>query len=179
VKDDQEALIKDWFRRVRENQFTHYACGNYFSRWNYILGIPTIILSTVVGTAIFVSLDNQAIGDYKILIGMVSILASVLAALHTFLGLSQRAEKHRLTATGYASVRRELELLKTFPIEDSEQLSKKLELIKVEIDHLAESGDEVPKKIWKKNILELKNREHNRIFHLPANKSASQGDNSA
>lgn len=167
MNEEQEALVKDWFRRVRENQFTHYACGNYFSRLNYMLGIPTIILSTVVGTAVFVSLDNQAIGNYKIVIGVVSMLASVLAALHTFLGFSQRAEKHRLTATGYASVRRELELIKTFPIEGSVELSKKLETIKIQIDHLAESAEEVPKSVWQKNIRELKGREHKRIFHIP------------
>ena len=167
MNKEQELLIKDWFRRVRENQFTHYACGNYFSRLNYMLGIPTIILSTVVGTAVFVSLDNQAVGNYKIAIGIISMLASVFATLHTFLGFSQRAEKHRLTATGYASVRRELELIKTFPIENSVELSKKLETIKIQIDHLAESSEEVPKRVWEKNIKALKEKEHNRIFHIP------------
>ncbi len=167
MNEEQETLVIDWFKRVRENQFKHYACGNYFSKLNYMLGIPTIILSTMVGTAVFVSLDNQAIGNYKIVIGVVSMLASVLAALHTFLGFSQRADKHRLTATGYASVRRELELIKTFPIEDSVGLSKKLETIKIQIDHLAKSAEEVPKSVWLKNKRELKGRDHNGIFHIP------------
>jgi len=167
MTEEQEILLNDWFRRVRENQFIHYECGNYFSKLNYMLGIPTFILSTVVGTAVFVSLDNQAIGSYKIAIGIISMLASVLAALHTFLGFSQRAEKHRLTATGYSSVRRELELIKTFPIKDNAELSKKFENIKIRIDHLAESSEEVPKSVWQKNIKELKGREHKRIFHVP------------
>ena len=178
MNEKHEILIKDWFRRVRVNQFAHYACGNYFSKLNFMLGIPTIILSTLVGTAVFVSLDNQAVGNYKIAIGFVSMLASVLAALHTFLGFSQRAEKHRLTATAYSSIRRELELIKTFPIEDSVELSKKLETIKIQIDHLAESAEEVPKRVWEKNRNALKSKEHKRIFHI-AKKSDVQSEKNA
>ncbi len=168
MTEEQDVLITDWFRRVRENQIIHYACGNHFSWLNYRLGIPTIILTTVVGTAVFASLENQAIGNYKIVIGLISILASVLAALQTFLGFPQRAEKHRLTASGYAAIRRELELLKTFPVEDAGELAGKLESLKIQIDHLAESSQEVPRKIWLKHIHELKGKEHKRIFHLPA-----------
>lgn len=167
MTEEQDNLITDWFRRVRENQFIHYACGNHFSRLNYWLGVPTIALTTMVGTAVFTSLDNQAIGNYKIIIGIISILASVLAALQTFLGYSQRAEKHRLTASGYAAIRRELELLKTSPIQDTGELTNKLESIKIHLDHLAESAQEVPGKIWQKHINELKGKEHKRIFHLP------------
>lgn len=168
MQSEHELLISDWFRRVRENQFIHYACGNHFSRMNYWLGIPTILLTTVVGTAIFATLESQAIGGLRIVIGLISILASVLAALHTFLGFSERAEKHRLTAAGYAAVRRQLEFLKTFPVEDQKELSQGLESIKQEIDNLAKSAPEVPERIWNKKVTELKGREHKRIFHLPA-----------
>ncbi len=167
MNDDEHLHITDWFRRVRESQLIHYACSEHFRNLNLLLGIPTIVLTTIVGTAVFISLGNQSVGNYKITIGMVSMLASVLAALHTFLGYAQRAEKHRLTATGYASIRRELELLKTFPIADSNELSKKLETIKLRMDHLTESSESVPHRIWKKHVSELKGTDHKRIFHLP------------
>ncbi|MCI0564162.1 MAG: SLATT domain-containing protein [Nitrososphaera sp.] len=168
MQPEHEVLISDWFRRVRENQFIHYACGNHFSRLNYWLGIPTIVLTTAVGTAIFATLETETTGALRIGIGLISILASVLAALHTFLGFSERAEKHRLTAAGYAAVRRQLEFLKTFPVGDEKELSQRLESTKQEIDNLAKSSPEVPGKIWNNKVTELKGREHRRIFHLPA-----------
>lgn len=39
--EPSEKLIADWFRRVRESQFIHYACANYFNRLHSYLGIPT------------------------------------------------------------------------------------------------------------------------------------------
>lgn len=168
MNPEQEVLVTDWFRRARENQFAHYACGNYFSRMNYWLGIPTIGLTTAVGTAVFATMESQTIGELKIAIGLISILASVLAALQTFLGLAERAEKHRLTAAGYAAVRRQLEFLKTFPMENEKELTQRLESIKQEIDSLAKTAPEVPEKIWNKQVMKLKGREHKRIFHLPA-----------
>ena len=44
---------------------------------------------------------------------MLRCLAAVLASLQTFLGFSERAEKHRFTAASYSSVCRHLELLIT------------------------------------------------------------------
>lgn len=164
---EEEVLVADWFRRVRESQLIHYACGTYYSKLNLMLGVPTIFLTTIVGTAVFVSLGNHATGNYRITIGMVSLLASVFAALHTFLGYSQRSEKHKLTATGYAAVRRELEFMKTFPDQDSVELAKKLETIKLQMNHLAESAESVPNHIWRRHVSELKGRDHKRIFYIP------------
>src|SRR2546421_2594241 len=102
MDQEHELLLTDWFRRARESQRTHYECGTRFSRFNYWLGIPTIILSTAVGTAVFASLEQQSVPAWiKIVIGLVSILAAVLASLQTFLGFAQRADKHRIAGAGY------------------------------------------------------------------------------
>jgi hypothetical protein len=50
----------------------------------YLLGIPTIILSAGVGTAVFASLNKQAMGNsIKLVFGLISIMAAVLASLQT------------------------------------------------------------------------------------------------
>lgn len=166
MNDSQEKLVEDWFRRARESQAVHYASASHFSWLNLILGIPTIIITTIVGTAVFASMDNQDIGEYKVLLGLISILASVLAALHTFLGYAQRSEKHRATGAIYGSIRRELELIKTCSIADVDICSEKLGQVKSRMDTLAENSPEVPKKIWVKEMKDLKGRDHNRIFNI-------------
>lgn len=168
---DHEAMpviVSDWFRRARESQHVHYACGDHFSRRHVWFGVPTIALTTIVGTAVFASLATEAGVALKILVGMTSIVAAVLASLQTFLRYSDRAEKHKTAAAGYSAVRRRLELLTTFPPETADQWRESLEDIRVELDELAQTVPEVPEKIHKAQVAALKRREHKRIFHLPA-----------
>src|SRR5437016_9781213 len=121
---DVEVLVTDWFRRVRESQSVHYACANHFSRLHFALGLPTIFFTTVVGTAVFASMQKQVTGTWSIVVGLMSIAAAVLASLQTFLRLSERADKHRVAGAAYGAVRRALELLKTFPPEDQQALRR-------------------------------------------------------
>ena len=62
----------------------------------------------------------------KIVAGLASVGAGVLAALQTFLGFDQRAAKHREVATAYGTLRRELETGMAFP-EESAKLSELLD----------------------------------------------------
>lgn len=149
-------LVKDWFRRAREAQQLHYACANHFNHLHYWLGIPTVIFAAAVGIAVFVSLEQDASGIIKIVVGMISIIAAVLASLQTFLGFSERAEKHRLTAASYASVKRTLEFLHTFRPDEGEELTNKLQKVKVEMDTLAKAAPDVPHKINQRVVNSLK-----------------------
>lgn len=166
LSEEVETLLTDWFRRVRESQYIHYECGVWFGSLNYLLGIPAIILSTAVGTAVFASLETSVTGTQKILIGLISIVAAVLASLQTFLRFSERAEAHRSTGSGYGAIRRSLEYLKTFPPSDEDGLKRVFNEVKEQMDALAKEAPEVPSRMKKKLDNEVKNIEHNRIFHL-------------
>ena len=174
MKPEQEVLVTDWFRRAREAQAIHYECGAYFSRMNYWLGIPTIAFTTIVGTAVFATLEKSSDGELKIAIGLISILASLLAALQTFLGFSERAVEHKRTAAGYSVVRRELEYLKTFHGDNEQELAQRLKKVQQDMDHLAELSPGVPRRIWDRKISDLQAREHRRIFHLPATRIGTE-----
>jgi hypothetical protein len=169
MNPEHELLLTDWFRRARESQRTHYECGTRFSRFNYFLGIPTIVLSTAVGTAVFASVQKEAVStEIKIVIGLVSILAAVLASLQTFLGFAQRADRHRIAGAGYGAVRRSLEVLKSFPPTDPAELKRIVGEIQKQMNSLAESAPEVPAALKMKIDRELKSRAHKRIFNVPA-----------
>jgi hypothetical protein len=172
LSEEVEMLLTDWFRRARESQYVHYECGVWFSRLNYLLGIPAIVLSTAVGTAVFISLETSATGAEKIFVGLISILAAILGSLQTFLRFSERAEAHRSTGSGYGAIRRSLEYLKTFPPSDEDGLKRAFNEIKEQMDTLAKEAPEVPSKMKKKLDDEVKNVEHKRIFHLPPKRAA-------
>ncbi|MFN2517260.1 MAG: hypothetical protein ABR556_13715, partial [Pyrinomonadaceae bacterium] len=59
---------------------------------NYIVGVPAVIFSSVVGTTIFAGLEKNS--PKAPLVALASILAAVLAGLQTFLRLSERAAQH-------------------------------------------------------------------------------------
>jgi hypothetical protein len=168
-----EILVTDWFRRVRESQRLHYECATYYSRLNYLLGIPTIVLAAGVGTAVFASFDKLSVGYVKICLGLVSITAAVLSSLQTFLGFGQRADRHRFIGSKYGALRRSLEFLKTFPPANDGGLQRELEKVKKEMDDLAQNAPHVPS--WLKSRIgrELKSQEHLRVFHLTASKAES------
>lgn len=169
MEEDAEILVTDWFRRIRESQRTHYECGSRLSRLHLLLGIPTIILTVVVATAVFASLGNETVsGRMKIVIGLLSVAAAVLASLQTFLGLAQRADQHKSAGTRYGALARALEILKTFPPPDPAELKRIVTDIQREMDRLAESAPGVSARLKREIDEELKNRAEKHIFHLSA-----------
>jgi hypothetical protein len=103
-------LLADWQGLLRILQVAHYRCSAHYTRWNRILGVLVVAITTVVGGQTFASIEETATGSsMKLVFGGIAITAAVLAALQTFLGFGELAEKHRNTAVRYGSLRRELE----------------------------------------------------------------------
>jgi hypothetical protein len=167
LSEDTLTLMTDWFRRVRESQQIHYECSNHFARLHLLLGIPTVVLSTLAGTAVFASLAQEMGANRKILVGLISVLAAALASLQTFLSLSKRSDNHRIIAAKYAGVRRRLEELKTHPSAGFEELRNALTEIRQEMDTLAESAPEVPARIKWRVDARVKRKGFDGVFKLP------------
>ena len=165
---DVEKLITGWFERARGNQVAHDECSVRLKRWHYRFGIPIIILTTGVAAAIFYWLGRPDLSDpIKMGIGIASGAAALLACLQTFLGLSQRADQHKIACARYDALRRSLEILKTFSPSDPIELRRAVVDIQRQMDRLAETSPTVPAH-WKSKIgKELESRSQDRIFHLP------------
>jgi hypothetical protein len=165
---DVDKLITGWFERTRDNQLTHDEYGIRLNRWHYRLGIPIIILTTGAAAAIFYWLGRPELSDpIKMGIGIASGAAALLACLQTFLGLSQRADQHKIAAARYDALRRSLEILKTFSPSDPIELRRAITDIQREMDRLAESSPVVPARLKQRIDKELESRGQERIFHLP------------
>ena len=139
-----QTLVQEWFRRARQNQRIHYQCADHFDKKNRWLGIPVIVISTVVGSAVFATVEHEASGFIKIALGLLSILVAVLASLQTFLAYPERAERHRVTSARYASVRRELELLAATSDMSCPETKNQLMVVRQALDSCAEGAPHVP-----------------------------------
>lgn len=137
-------VLDDWYNRVSITQRAHYLSADHFGRRKYWLGIPAVVLSTLVGTAVFASLQKQPEFWLQIAIGLASVLAAVLAGLQTFLGYTERAEKHRIAGAKYGALGRELEILRA-----SDQVSNEtIENIRKRLDVLALESPNNPLRIY-------------------------------
>lgn len=134
-------LIETWYQRVTAAQKCHYLASERFSKYNYFLGIPTIILSTIVGASVFSSLSQNPKTQIIILVGLASLAAAVLSSLQTFLSFSEKAEKHRLFGTKYGMAGREMERIKSSrtPICEEE-----LDMIQRQLDEMAKDAPRIP-----------------------------------
>src|SRR6266568_5010470 len=76
-------LLDNWHKRVYAAQSAHYASADKFRLLNYVVGVPAIVFSSIVGTAIFAGLEHDS--PRTLIVACVSIAAAVLAGLQTFL----------------------------------------------------------------------------------------------
>ena len=142
-----QQVLDDWYKRVAITQKAHYLSAAYFSTRKYWLGIPAVVLSTLVGTSVFATVQKQPEVWLQIIVGLASVAAALLASLQTFLGYSERAEKHRIAGAKYGALGRELEQLRASgALPSADAISK----IRKSLDDLAVESPNNPDPIYRK-----------------------------
>ena len=109
-------LLVEWRDRANVASKTHFAVANRLSSLNMALGIPVVVLTTLVGTSVFATLQEVVNTRMRIFAGVAIVLAAVLASLQTFLSSAERAEKNWAAGEMWSSIRREItEMLALHP----------------------------------------------------------------
>lgn len=163
-RDTSENLLEHWIINVKRSQNANYRAAQFYSKFNIFLGVPVAILATLVGTSVFATLSNNVDISLRIVTGIVSILAAILASLQTFLGFSDRAAKHRQAASLYGSVKREIQEKLVVNQGESTELNKALAGIRERMDALAEETPPVPVRIWKTALKEFPSKSN--IYYI-------------
>jgi len=145
--NNQKTVLDDWYQRVSVTQRAHYLSADHFGRKKYWLGIPAVMISTIVGTSVFATLQKLPPAWLQISVGLASVLAALLASLQTFLGYGERAEKHRIAGAKYGALGRELEMLRASPEAPSEDVIKE---VKKRLDTLALESPNNPLPIFRR-----------------------------
>jgi hypothetical protein len=144
VKD----LLEDWMRRSRINQLAHYEAAKLFNTFYYCLGIPTVVITAVLGV-LNSSAKNQLSST---LTTSLLFVTAVFAALQTFLKLSERSQKHKNSGARYGALRRKIETLRVVTKIPEKSLSDLTE----KMDRLATESPSIPVFIWKRTEKKLK-----------------------
>jgi hypothetical protein len=139
-----EKLLQDWHRRVYAAQTAYYEEAERFRRRNYQLGIPVVIISSLVGTAVFADVKSRW------LVGSVSILAAVLASLQTFLKFGENATLHGAAADWFAAIRRDIEQTLALPPNMRGKPKPCLDNVRQEMNRAGQKSPELRESLWKR-----------------------------
>jgi hypothetical protein len=100
-------LLRGWLIHAHKGRDRHDLAARLYERSRYLIGVPAILVSTVVGHAVFSALSSKEAPEWWV--GALSILAAALTALQTFLDFPTRAERHRSAGVKYKGIIRSLE----------------------------------------------------------------------
>jgi hypothetical protein len=126
-----EELLETWRQRAQKVQRAHYRSASRLESLNLWLGIPVIVLNTMIGGGIFAILEEQLNiqAVMKIVVATLSITAAILVSLQTFLRPAERAERHRQFAYQFGEMQREIERYQSFGLPTSQDPSAFFEAI--------------------------------------------------
>jgi hypothetical protein len=156
VWPELEAALGAWYRRARESQFAHYHAANYYAAASRWLGIPSVLLSAVVGTALFATLEQDNIPPVlQVGAGLIALTAAALSALQTFLGYGERAAKHRAAAAAYGAVRREIEQQQVLRPASRADAGSMIETIRHHLDDIGASAPDISSRLWERARIDI------------------------
>jgi len=145
---NREELLRGWLLHAHKGRDRHDLAARRNNSYRYWLGVPTVILGTVVGTSVFASLESQQVDiSFKITLGLASILSAVLASLQTFYDFGSRTESHRLAGVKYKAIIRELEQILTRSLEQLPKEDEFFDNLRKRLDELEEGAPVVPESI--------------------------------
>jgi hypothetical protein len=153
-----EQLLGDWRQRVYAAQTAHYASADMFRGLNYVVGIPAVILSSIVGTTIFKGLAKES--AWAVWVGAASIAAAALAGLQTFLRFSERAAQHATAADWYSAIRRDIEESLHLPVELRGKAKDCLDRVRKEMNRAAQDAPELSTRFWKREARRFRVKNH-------------------
>jgi len=102
-----------------------------------------------VGTSLFATLHTkQPAVLIRVIVGGVSVLAAVLAAVQTFFNFAARADQHVLAADWYASIRRKIEEELRIPRRHRDDAKKFMDGIRKEMNTVGSQFPEIGDRLW-------------------------------
>ncbi len=154
MNDIKDKAEKERVRTQRKAR-AHYLSSKLNRKRHTQLGVPIVITSSIVATTIFSTLGSNPNIEWKIITGLLSISAAVLASLQTFYKHSELSEKHRIAGAEYSALSRNLGVfMLKFDHSDRGVLITELEGLIKEINNLDAISPDPPDHMYDRAIKE-------------------------
>lgn len=142
--DQLEEIISQEGERALCFSWLHSQCEKQYSAYHSYISLPTIIFSTLAGSA---SIGSQSIFENtqmaNMLIGSVSISVAVLNTVSSFFGWAKRAEAHRLCGINYTKIHRFIMIELALPRDERMNAKDMLKVVRDQSDRLQETSPQI------------------------------------
>lgn len=103
-------LLEKWQKRIRAAHKAHYYLADELDKKHKKFGFVVVFLSALVGTSVFTTIATETdILAIQVATGLLSIAATILAALQTFLNYPEKRTAHLMTSTQLSSLKKKIE----------------------------------------------------------------------
>ena len=143
-----QRLVEYWLYRAARMQEAHYTAARALGQRHVWLGICAVALGAIVGGTVFASLSKESSLELKIATGLLSILATVLTALQTFLKDQESSEKHKTAGARLAHLKHMIELVQVLPPATDDELRIALSAIEDEWSKGRLDSPNLPPRLW-------------------------------
>ena len=145
-----EKIISDEGERALCYSWLHDKSEERYRQFNNYITLPTIVGSTIAGTA---SIGSQSlfgdIGYANIIIGSISLCVAIFNTVGTHFGWAVRAEAHRVARVDYSKIHRFIMIELALPREERTDANSMLKLVREQLDNLLAISPQIPKEIIK------------------------------
>ncbi len=141
----KEEIIKE-AKRIEESTLysakKHFVTSDFWQIFHFILGVPVVVLSAIVGVSIFSQFDSD-----KKITGIMTLIITGLSALMTFFNPNDKASAHKNCGNNYDSLCNKVRLFRTIDCwrEESEDvLTEKIKYYAEQRDRLNQDAPQTP-----------------------------------
>lgn len=153
MKPDE--LIDQWRRGLRICHRAHYESAKRYERRHWLLSVPAVVISALLGTSVFASLMDSESAGVKAAMAVLSVATVVLSTLQATFRFSERAERHKAAAILIGEVRRALEQQLVFEHRDEPAFEK----LRKNWDAADRQAPTIPSSIYEKAALKVRQLE--------------------
>jgi hypothetical protein len=140
-------LLDLWSKTAAKAAGRHADACDYFEHWDSVLGLTSAVLAAIVGSTIFISLQQTTSLVVKLAAGAIGLIAAIAAAVQTTVKYGARAERHRQASRQYGALLRQLDELRALPPPPGE-LESKIDQLRKGFDDAGTAAPDVPPRIW-------------------------------
>jgi len=158
---EHEKILVEWADKAMCYRWLHSRSNALFSRLNTWYTIPTIIISTLTGTANFahssVPVDYQ--NYFSMGIGAFNLLAGIITTIQQFLKITQLNESHRVSSIAWDKFYRNVKIELAKHPHERMNVIQILKICKEEFDRLMETSPVIPEQVIQLFKTSFKNSE--------------------
>lgn len=154
---DNENILIEWCDVAKCNKWMYMRAHQKYAKYNMWFTIPSIVLSTISGTASFAQTGMTGVmRDYSpIAIGTVNITVGIINTIQQFFKISQLQESHRVACIAWDKFARNIKIELAKKPEERTDAGTFFKQMRNEYDRLMESCPTIPNRVIREFIKEI------------------------